>query len=345
LRSEELLRTRAILFLVTLLLQPPGAAAGEARCTALGAACHCSEPLDNEDAYAPSPSACCHDPSDSDTQECMPGNYSWDSNSDDVSGRRPLVAFPKSATVSHVLHRPNDSGIGRIWGAHEGTDFDATGKTLCTRHYVNYGSSHSGPGNLKIARSGHANWPAGSAAWQMAWDSGFSGEPNCGNPPAAAGNRNAVPSISWLQTNGPGEGAIGCKLDGSGDLVFSDCQSHWCRIEACWDHDAATGKMSLRGRVVQVGGAKSRVLFVGSSCRNAPGFDDTVAKIAFHGGMQVEVEGTCPPATVGGPVDLSHALFVVTDYDSGFWPGQAWEIEGAPAPPPPAPSDAPPAAQ
>ncbi len=292
-----------------LLAAPALAGPAEERCTELGAACLCSEPLNfvrnGGNAYGSHV-----DPPDSEgagARECGPGGVAlqWDRDGDQWYStpvpERPANASPAWQHVQAVEHYGPPREVNWWYGK----GFSTQNGTACMRVYHNNGDLEffTSPGQrLKVAQ-----WHTPMLN-QLEWDWGGSG---------------------YLRPQGGG-GIKGNRVS------FDDCRDSWCRIEYCLDYNGSTVQWRMRVTSVDNPSHQEVIAQPDSAARSLGSLslnDNQVALGDIH--MQCSADTGC----LTGRRYLAYGMqTLIEPVNRNWWPGPAYEVEGgsggAPAPPP-----------
>ena len=189
---------------VLLLLVCFRATAEEQRCTELGSVCVCSEPLNVNQSW---PADTFIDPSDSTTKPC-PGQGNNNKSVYLKNGGASVSAFgfPSGSSVQWVL-RVDGGGIANITGQ----DMAFSVGTLCVRLYQRFSTDFPVP--LDPMRAKLQELSEANLLHQMQWD------------PFDVDGRGRVEVVGFdVSQNVPYTGQ---------EVILSDCQSSWCRMEIC----------------------------------------------------------------------------------------------------------------
>lgn len=231
-------------FAAVLLMSATSSNAAEQRCTALGANCACSEPMDGPETSVGSVVPTGHDFTSSDNAtECW-GRGSGYLNFDSSSSQNQ-VSVSSWGNARYALRQAN--GFFWMYGK-DPTALTSNDRTVCYRYYKqvdsNYGSAGGDPGNSggscpnttwrnKIMQS-----EIGGQQVQLEEDATYSC-PRVGewNP------------ISISIDNGPSEGNYALQPK----VGFGSCVSKPCRIEFCIEGNLTTGKnIRYRSKIVSL---------------------------------------------------------------------------------------------
>lgn len=313
------MRRLSILVLALLFLAVPTvvyAATAEQRCTDLGSACICSEPLD----FSAAVDRTWFDPPDTEgagAKECMTV-LDGQSLANDSATRHLLNRITGASIglpgVAYVLETPAYAGSN---GSINDNNRTMTGKTWCARHYKRYSPDHEYPCNDEA------------------------GDPSCPVDRRVKGPRNQKPQggahtdmqASWaIGPNGAHlwecQGGFGTPFGNctstqvSGDSIgFEDCKGAWCRIEYCFDHNSSTGALALRGRVTVLDPNENVAL----EQTRAKNFLDSNS--TFITGETTAVASWWTQNISVGTQYTTHIMVASTSRNPNFWIGAASEIE------------------
>jgi len=298
--------------LAVLVVKPSPVAAAppaEQRCSDLGAACLCSEPMNWQQAggalYGGSV-----DPTDSEgtgSKQC--GNDGRTADFDDDAPVWNSVAVPNrpmhAAASWQYVQRITHDGVNEYnWWL--GTPASTMNGTICTRSYHNIGTLpwvSSTDHRIKIAQ-----WLGNTTnLTQLEWAWDEYEQPD-----------------GYLRAQAPGV---------HGQVVsFNDCRGAWCRIEYCIDYD---GNATVwRVRITKVDDpAKTEVLGAFQPYTVTP-------PLTFESAADVAIGDLYSQCVPSDPCLLGtrHIAFgiqtLVEPIDPSFWPGPAHEVEGPPLPVP-----------
>jgi len=307
-RSNSLLLAAALL--ATAWLAPTASRAQmEQRCTDLGQACICSEPLDFTEAVGTIP----FDPPDTEgagAKECKGGPTLFGDESrlqiNRIAGSS--IGLPG---VTSVLEAPASAD----WSIRE-WNRDMTGKTWCERHYLRWTTDYENPCNGcpddKRVKGPRNQKPQGGAHpdFQSGWNLGSNG------------------SFNWSCQGGFGTPFGKCtNAQASGDYIgFADCKGSWCRIEHCFDHNSSTGALVVRGRVTVLNANRS------TAKQRTETQDFLGSNSTFITGDTTTVATTWTQNITTGTSYGTHSMVASTNRDPNFWIGPAIEVEGLAAP-------------
>ena len=299
---------------------PPVSANEEARCTALGANCVCSEPVEFDATNMADP----FNFTDTDsTKEC------WGTRTGAFAGAQ----FSSGGTEDTV-----DISAGAGWGdATRAVHWDngfmwwnppnvqsgalAIGpnvRTYCMRYYMkvtsDFASSGGDPGN-----------PAGECP-NTTWRNKLM-QANYGIPSEyvqiqlierGAFSCPAVPNYTPFAVGIGGTPDVGTfNLTGASTLTYQDCNEAPCSVEMCVDGNVAEGtNLAIRARVTSLEGAGKSVEVT------SPTFNATAGVVFpdFWGGDFYHSGGT-------GSMDVSHFMVATWDTDANDWIGASSEVE------------------
>lgn len=285
------------------------AAPVEQRCTDLGSACLCSEPLRYTSGGTLQEDV---DPPDSEgagAKECGSGGRAVDAEPtgmrlvntvDGASG----VDFPGPNPPAYVLKMTsiaNDGDNGwLIWGT---LPTNVRNETICSRTYQRFGN------DLPIARD-----PNMRVKLQEAEVGGV---------------------LIQHELQHYSQGNIGinydCNQDGTVNVQLAG-RTSWIRFESCYDVGTSSVNTRLKATVVDTG--VSDMVSCGPKPLSTPA-NFTLYQI---GNLFLQTQGD---TSVIGSRYVTHAIQTRTPLNSSFWPGPASELEsgGGSTPPPPPPSD------
>jgi hypothetical protein len=276
----------------------------EARCTALGSFCTCSEPLDTTAPHFTSNGLLFADPSDSGSNECAGENgdgASWykDTRASPQPESDAEYNMPAGNTVTTVWRNTGSAGISHIVGNTPSTNT----RRMCVRHYFNLSSDYegavSGSGcgankTIELAVGGsmlHGSQARSPTKWELG-------------------------AYSFTNT-GPVK-----NLNRSGSLELDDCREEWCRIEVCLSGNFATRTdMFGEGRMVRASDGKT-MTFIRMDLGDATGGP---VKKPWIANMFRQAD---PPGNCAGDRAFSHAMQAEWPTDADQWIGRASEIGG-----------------
>jgi hypothetical protein len=283
------------------------AAAVEQRCTELGSACLCSEPLRYTSGGTLRENV---DPPDSEgpgAKECGNGSPALDA---EPTGMQIVTEtandFPGSNPPAYVLKMRSTTNDGdNSWMIYGSLPTNVRNETICSRNYQRFGS------DLPIARD-----PNMRIKLQEAQVGG-------------------VLIQHELQHYSQGNLGINynCNQDGSVNVQLAG-RSSWIRFESCYDVGTSSVSTRLKATVVDTG--QSDQISCGPKSLSTPA-NFTLYQI---GNLFLQTLGD---SSVIGSRYVTHAIQTRTPLNASFWPGPASELEsgggGSPPPSEPPPTE------
>ena len=308
---------RIVLLLAAAMLIPlvcTDAPAAEQRCTDLGGACICSEPLqDSSTRNIPNG----HDFSDSpNATECL----DYETSSQRVS-TIPEFGMPGGNQVDRVLRIAEDSdSVNWIRGA-ESTPSDT--RRMCVRYYATYDTDFSGVGENGKGCPTERNKMVqfGFATHNVQLQESV-------NPTGCHGPGTPNPDYLRIYLTNTSSGNYYLKNASGQNVTFDKCWANtgWCRVEVCVGGEIAAGRIYTEARITTLSNGdvyeasqpRTPLINMGSFGDPSPTGADL-----YHG-----------QGSIGGLGDyyISHFMEAVWSTDGGQWIGAASEIEGGGGP-------------
>lgn len=319
------------------------AAAQEARCSALGSDCFCSEPLNVSTAQQGTVgdvddnngSDLNVDPPDTNTKECHPSGkvIRFLTGGEGAFISAANVGLPSTHSLTSVFEIISHQGGAIRHDQGSAAVLDVTNKTFCNRVYIReqpgMPEAPGGDDDHKVMQLGDV-----SDGFIMDEDGGYKvrlGDKNNG--------KWVYPNTNIRDSNvEPGK---------NDDLRVADCSTAgWCVMEMCVDHNwDGTNHQRVRTRMRSLGNGKEVGLWADSS--NTYG-SSTLEGRRLLRRFRVECaddgKGCSPGQELNKYRRTSHLMAAMVPANPNFWIGPAVEIEGGsggPPPPPPPPPAAP----
>ena len=283
------------------------AAAVEQRCTELGSACLCSEPLRYTSGGTLLENVDPPDSEGADAKECgapavdaEPTGMRLVNTVDNATG----LDFPGPNPPAYVLKMTSVTNDGdNSWYVYGDLPTNVRNETICSRNYQRFGN------DLPIARD-----PNMRIKLQEAEVGG---------------------TLIQHEIQHYNQGNIGinydCNQDGTVNVQMAG-RSSWIRFESCYDVGTSSVTTRLKATVVDSGQSDQ------VSCGPKPIATPANFTLYQIGNLFLQTQGD---GSVIGSRYVTHAIQTRTPLDSSFWPGPASELEsggGGSPPPPPSPT-------